>query len=110
MLGKLAVYEEDHKANGCAVTSKMSMVETAVAPNAEHAGVGLGSRASVFGKLTVRLVCPQLRKCPVRFGSYAWCHQPTLGHTRRSGVFVCGRGVHAVKRDDSQRRKRGFES
>jgi predicted TIM-barrel fold metal-dependent hydrolase len=32
------------------------------------------------------------------------------GDTRGSGLFLCGRGVHAVRRDDPQRRKRGFES
>jgi hypothetical protein len=26
-----------------------------------------------------RPVCPQLRKCQVRPGSYAWCHLPTSG-------------------------------
>jgi len=36
-------------------------------------------------------------------------HERTLGRHGRSGAFVCGRGVHAVRRD-RLRRKRGFES
>ena len=34
-----------------------------------------GSRAAVVGRLMVRPVCPQLRKCRVRPGSFAWCHK-----------------------------------
>jgi hypothetical protein len=47
VLGQLAVYEEVNEANGCTSDFQMGMVETAVAPNAERAGVCLGSRAAV---------------------------------------------------------------
>jgi hypothetical protein len=40
--------------------------------------VGFGSTAGVVGSLMARPVCPQLRKCRVCPGSYAWCHIPTL--------------------------------
>jgi len=36
-------------------------------------GVCMGSRAAVVARLMARPVCPQLRKCRVRPGSYAWC-------------------------------------
>jgi hypothetical protein len=38
--------------------------------------VGLGSGAAVVARLTVRPVCPPLRKCRVRPGGYVWCHEP----------------------------------
>jgi hypothetical protein len=41
--------------------------------------VGYGSRAAVIARVMVRPVWPQLRKCPVRPGSYAWCQLPTSG-------------------------------
>jgi hypothetical protein len=40
--------------------------------------VRIGARAAVVVKLMVRPVCPQLRKCPVRPFSYAWCHDRTF--------------------------------
>jgi hypothetical protein len=43
----------------------------------EDRRVWFGSRAAVVARLMVRPVCPQLRKCPVCPGSYAWCHDRT---------------------------------
>jgi hypothetical protein len=37
----------------------------------------LGSRAAVVARLMVRPVCPQVRKCLVRPGGYAWCQNRT---------------------------------
>jgi len=58
----------------------------AAAPSRNSADRGaedsFGSRAAVVAGLTVRPVCPQLRKCRVRRGSYAWCHNWTLSPTR----------------------------
>jgi hypothetical protein len=51
--------------------------------------MALGSRAAVADKLMVRPVRPQLRKCPVRPRSYAWCHKPTFRHKK---------GGHALQR------------
>ena len=39
--------------------------------------VGSGSWAAVVARLMVPPVCPQLRNCRVRPGSYAWCHNRT---------------------------------
>jgi hypothetical protein len=39
-----------------------------------------GSRAAVVASLMVLPVCPQLRKCLVRPGSYAWCDKRSLGY------------------------------
>ena len=39
-----------------------------------------GSRTAVFARLMVRPVCPQLRKCRVRPGSYAWCQEKTSSY------------------------------
>jgi hypothetical protein len=43
------------------------------------AEVRLGSRAAASAGLLVRPVCPKLRKCRARPGSYAWCQLPTSG-------------------------------
>src|ERR1700730_11859423 len=39
--------------------------------------VGIGSSAAVVARLTVRPVCPQLRKCRLRSGSYVWYQELT---------------------------------
>ena len=49
------------------------------------ANVRVGSRAAVVAMLMVRPVCPQLRKCHVHPGSYAWCHLQTFSHQQAAG-------------------------
>ena len=51
--------------------------------------VQIGSRAVIVARLTLRPVWPQLRKCRVRPGSYAWCQFRTsrpLSAGRASGA------------------------
>jgi len=38
----------------------------------------VATRTAVIPRLMIRPVCPQLRKCHVCPGSYAWCHYPTF--------------------------------
>ena len=53
--------------------------DIAVGSVPHEAEVCCGSRAAVIPRLMVRSVCPQLRKCRVRPGGYAWCQLPTSG-------------------------------
>jgi hypothetical protein len=53
--------------------------------------VRVGSRAAVVARVMLRPVFPQLRKCRVSRGGYAWCHNRTfIGHGVLSATRVLG--------------------
>ena len=54
------------------------------------------SRAAVVPRLMVRPVCPQLRKCGVSQGSYAWCQAVISLHARGPDLQALG----SVDNDD----------
>jgi len=58
----------------------------------------IGSRAVIVARLTLRPVCPQLRKCRVCPGSYAWCRRQK-SKTRSPLVSAQREQLHQVIHD-----------